>query len=458
MDRKKEAPTTREPRGGSGGASPGSGKGGGRAVPGYPRSDGKRMVRTRRSRGQLDLFGGTSSPRLHEVARAPLPRRSLGVAGLFAGVAGLEQGLARAGHESLLLCEIDPGAQAVLKARLPEVPCTSDVRELRALPKGTDLLVGGFPCQDLSQAGKTAGIEGARSGLVGEVFRLLETSRVPLVLLENVPFMLQLSRGRALGVIVSALESLGYRWAYRVVDTRAFGLPQRRERVFLLAAREEDPRRVLFADEAGEPEEETPRGPTAFGFYWTEGVRGLGWAVDAVPTLKGGSTIGIPSPPAILMPSGSIVKPDVRDAERLQGFPADWTKPAEAVVKRGYRWHLVGNAVTVDVAAWLGERLACPGEYDAGEDAPLPKGRPWPRAAWSMGQGRFAADVSAWPERRPRLHLHEFPSFPTEPLSAKATAGFLQRTRSSTLRFPAGFLDKVERHLERMREELATAV
>ncbi len=407
----------------------------------------------------MSLFGGKPATALRGVPAEGAPRRKLRVSGLFAGVGGLERGLSQAGHETLLFCEIDTGARAVLEAHHPHVPCAADVRELHDLPGETDLLAAGFPCQDLSQAGKTAGIEGARSGLVGEVFRLLEKRRVPLVLLENVPFMLQLSRGRALEVIVAALESLGYRWAYRVVDTRAFGLPQRRERVFLLAALDEDPRAVLFADEAGEPQEEpATNGSVACGFYWTEGIRGLGWAVDAVPTLKGGSTIGIPSPPAILLPSGAVVKPDVRDAERLQGFPADWTKPAEAVVKRGYRWHLVGNAVTVDVAEWVGQRLASPGAYDGEDDSPLPKGRPWPRAAWSLGKGRFAADLSAWPVRRPRTPLTEFLRFPTEPLSPKATAGFLSRTRSSSLRFPPGFLEKVARHLERTREDLAQAV
>jgi DNA (cytosine-5)-methyltransferase 1 len=382
------------------------------------------------------------------------PGRTFRSAGLFAGIGGLELGLARAGHETALLCEIDRAARAVLQARFPDVPLAEDIRVLDSLPSGTDLLVAGFPCQDLSQAGRTAGIEGSRSGLVGEVFRLIAQQRVPHVLLENVPFMLQLSQGRALEVIVASLESLGYRWAYRVVDTRAFGLPQRRERVFLLASLEEDPRRVLFADDAGEPAalEGTHR-TVACGFYWTEGIRGLGWAVDAVPTLKGGSTIGIPSPPAIVFPSGLVGKPDVRDAERMQGFAPDWTQPAESVVRAGHRWHLVGNAVTVDVAAWIGGRLARPGDYDALGDRSLEPGNPWPRAAWNLGQGRFAADVSAWPEQRPRTHLHEFLNFPVAPLSPRATAGFLARTATGSLRFPSGFLDDVRRHLVRMQEE-----
>lgn len=155
--------------------------------------------------------------------------------GLFAGIGGIERGLELAGHRTTLLCENAPAACAVLRERFPGVPVHSDVTTLRELPDATELLTAGFPCQDLSQAGTTTGIGGLRSGLVAEVFRLLRGQRVPWVILENVPFMLQLAGGRAMEVVVSALEELGYRWAYRVMNTRAFGLPQRRERVYLLA-------------------------------------------------------------------------------------------------------------------------------------------------------------------------------------------------------------------------------
>lgn len=390
---------------------------------------------------------------MNETAAGPArPAKKLKVAGLFAGVGGLELGLSRAGHEATLLCEIEEGAQAVLRARFPDLPLHGDVTTLEKLPKGTEFLVGGFPCQDLSQAGRTTGIEGSRSGLVGEVFRLLRTHDIPHVLLENVPFMLQLSKGRAMEVIVASIEALGYKWAYRVVDSRAFGVPQRRERVYFLATRDGDPRDVLFADEAGEPSRPKVSWRRANGFYWTEGVRGLGWADDAVPTLKGGSTVGIPSPPAIVLPNSKIVTPHIRDAERMQGFSPGWTEPSETVMKRGHRWKLVGNAVTVDAAMWLGRRLARPSVN--GRKVPA---RPmvaelgaWPRAAFNVGQGRFVADVSAWPLQAERLPLHQWLEYPTAPLSVKATAGFLSRTKKSSLRFPEGFIPRLERHLERM--------
>lgn len=370
------------------------------------------------------------------------------VAGLFAGIGGFERGLNAAGHHTELLCEIDPLAHAVLAARFPGVRLHDDIRTLAALPRRVDLVVAGFPCQDLSQAGRTAGIEGARSGLVGEIFRLLTIRPAEYVLLENVPFMLQLAGGRAMEVIVRSFEELGYRWAYRVVDARAFGLPQRRQRVFLLATLEGDPRDVLFVDDEGEPEQTENGEPVAFGFYWTEGNKGLGWAANAVPTLKGGSTVGVPSPPAVWLPSGEIVTIGLRDAERLQGFPADWTLPAEKVARRSMRWKLVGNAVSVPVARWIGRRFARPGRFRERAMMPLFPGVRWPQVAWNVGEGRFTAELSMWPVRREPKSLHDFLA-EVAPLSPRATAGFLSRARKSTLRFAPGFLEAVRRHLER---------
>jgi DNA (cytosine-5)-methyltransferase 1 len=378
-------------------------------------------------------------------------------AALFAGIGGIELGLERAGHRTRLLCENDPGARAVLNHRFAGVPFHDDVRTLRDLPTGLDLLTAGFPCQDLSQAGGTAGIGGVRSGLVAEVFRLLSRQRVPWVLLENVPFMLQLAGGQAMEVVVSALEALGYRWAYRVMNSKAFGLPQRRERVYLLASLEDDPRDVLLAADAGAEPERGDWRRYACGFYWTEGIRGLGWAVDAIPTLKGGSTIGIPSQPAIVFPDGRVAKPDLRDAERLQGFDVNWTEPAERAARRGFRWKLVGNSVSVPAAEWIGHSLLAPGTYNGDRDKPMQRKSAWPRAAWNMGEGRRVSMVSSFPVAVDAPALAEFLRFPVELLSARATRGFLSRTEVSCLRFPAGFIDVLRAHLNTVEEPLLVA-
>lgn len=372
------------------------------------------------------------------------------IAGLFAGIGGLEQGLAKAGHESCFLCEIWEPARAVLADKMPDVPCERDVSGLISLPADIDLLVGGFPCQDLSQAGRTKGISGTRSSLVGHIFRLMDRRPVPWVVLENVSFMLQLDKGNAMRFLVEAFEERGYRWAYRVVNSLAF-LPQRRERVLFVATTTDvDPASVLLTDEAEPILAETNLEKRAHGFYWTEGVRGLGWAADAIPTLKNGSTVGIASPPAILLPSGSIVTPDIRDAERLQGFPEDWTKAAERVSRASLRWSLVGNAVSVPVAEWLGARLIEPGAYDTYRDGDLPANGRWPKAARFDGQHRHSVVIGAYPHWRARLPLTEFLRHPGKPLSARATRGFLSRTERATLRFAEGFQDRLRNHLDRM--------
>jgi DNA (cytosine-5)-methyltransferase 1 len=395
-------------------------------------------------------------------SQASASKRRLTVAGLFAGIGGIELGLHQAGHESVTLCEIDPGAARVLEHRFPDVPLTRDVRELKSL--GTvDLLAAGFPCQDLSQAGRTAGIRGQNSGLVGQVFRLLDSRkrRPSWLLLENVSFMLQLDRGRGMRLLVDELESRGYAWAYRVVDTLAFGLPQRRQRVIMLASRIEDPRDVLFADDA-RPAVADFSLDRWCGFYWTEGLRGLGWAVDSVPTLKGGSTIGIPSPPAIWNPrDGSITTPEIRDVERLQGFEADWTLPAlEAEgVRRGHRWKLVGNAVSVPVARWVGDRLAEPGRFDEGKTAERVRpGVAWPKAAFGRrGTEPHAVSVSLWPVSRPRTHLADFLRYPRSPLSARAASGFKSRLDVSALRYPDEFREALALYVQRVTRPTAVA-
>lgn len=386
------------------------------------------------------------------------PCQGFSVAGLFAGIGGIELGLHAAGHETVLLCDFDPSSQAVLSQRFDGIPLVGDVRELIALPRA-EVVAAGFPCQDLSQAGRTAGINGEQSSLVSEVFRLVRDSDPKWLLLENVPFMLQLERGEAMRYLTTSLEELGFRWAYRVVDARAFGLPQRRQRVVMLASRTEDPREVLFHGDAGEPETPDDVSELACGFYWTEGIRGLGWAVDAVPTLKGGSTIGIPSPPAIRFPDGFIGTPHIRDAERLQGFDADWTLPAtELGLRAGARWKLVGNAVSVPMARWVGERLRDPRPYDGDADDPVAAHAAWPRAAWGNGGGVVhRAELSAWPIRAPYHHLAEFLQEEAAPLSERATQGFLDRTRRSSLNFPDGLLNDVATHLDRARDRVLAA-
>ena len=371
------------------------------------------------------------------------------VAGMFAGIGGLELGLSQAGHESSLLCEVNPAAQKVLESRFPGVKISSDIRVMQQLPKGIDLLTAGFPCQDLSPVGQTQGIRGSRSGLVEEVFRLLAKRRCPWVLIENVPFLLKLDRGRGMSYVTGKLEKLGYKWAYRVIDTRSFGLPQRRERLFILASLDEEPARYLLHGES--PAASTRAEPElATGFYWTEGTRGLGWAVDAVPTIKGGSGLGIPSPPAIWFPDNTFGTPDIRDAERLQGFPKDWTKPAEATSRASFRWTLVGNAVSVPVARWIGKRLLGFSPRDPKLRTRQVTGdEKWASAGFgSPKEPRTSVELNAFPTSNGMKHLHEFLKFESKPLSIRAGTGFLTRLKKSGLDRPRAFDRALEEYLK----------
>jgi DNA (cytosine-5)-methyltransferase 1 len=378
------------------------------------------------------------------------------VVGLFAGVGGIELGLKAAGFRPVLLCEIDPSARMVLEHRfgLPRDLVHDDVATMTSLPPA-DVVTAGFPCQDLSQAGRKAGIKGTQSSLVAHLFRLMDTSPDPTwVVLENVSYMLSLDQGRGMMYLIHAFEDRGFAWAYRVVDSRAFGVAQRRQRVILVASRKEDPREVLLADESGTDDYEDRVGPvdprSSYGFYWTEGLRGLGWTANAVPTIKGGSRLGIPSPPAVWVPhTDKIGTPSIEDLEALQGFPRGWTVAADLTSDRNSRWRLIGNAVCADVSAWLGERLIQP-------STPIVPWKPlsgdgrWPKAAWGDGKGRrYAAEASMRPFAAP----FDLQDTITElrPLSERATAGFLERARRGKLRFSDGFLAALERHLVRVR-------
>ena len=382
-------------------------------------------------------------------------RTPLRVAGLFAGVGGIELGLERAGHLTRLVCENDPAASAVLRERFPNAVHRLNIERLKKLPP-VDLVTAGFPCQDLSQAGRSVGIGGSKSGLITHVLRLLQTNSDPdWVLLENVPFMLQLDRGRAMSWLTGQFEALGYSWAYRTVDTRSFGLPHRRRRVIFLASKRFDPSCVLFVDDV-DTAKRKEASPTAFGFYWTEGNTGLGWARDCVPTLKGGSGLGIPSPPAIWIPEkNEIGVPAISDGERLQGFPKDWTKVrlGSMPLSAGARWRLVGNAVSVPVAEWIGKRLGDPGRFDLSRCQPLDGQDKWPTSASGVARKKWRIDIGEFPVSSVTIPLRDFLEEELQPLSLRAARGFLDRFERSNLRKDRLFIEAL-RTFVRRREEL----
>lgn len=153
---------------------------------------------------------------------------------LFSGIGGFDRGFDNAGMTCVAQVEIDAAASKVLARHWPGVPRWSDVKDFK-YDGPVDLICGGFPCQDVSVAGRRAGLDGRRSGLWFEYRRLLEEIRPDWAVIENVPGLLSSNGGRDMGTVLGGLGELGYGYAYRVLDAQFLGVPQRRRRVFIVA-------------------------------------------------------------------------------------------------------------------------------------------------------------------------------------------------------------------------------
>jgi DNA (cytosine-5)-methyltransferase 1 len=163
---------------------------------------------------------------------------------LFAGVGGFDLAMQRQGVKVVASVEIDKKCNEVLARHFPDAKQFTDVTTV----KGEDLInagfnpskgiiTGGFPCQDLSVAGKRAGLAGERSGLFWEIARIVEETQSEYFIIENVPGLLTSNKGRDFGVVIETMADIGYSLAWRVLDAQHFGVPQRRRRVFIVGRR-----------------------------------------------------------------------------------------------------------------------------------------------------------------------------------------------------------------------------
>lgn len=162
-------------------------------------------------------------------------------ASFFSGVGGLDLGFEEAGIKTVSVCEIDPYASSVLAERFPDAPNLGSITEVHPddVPEA-DIWSGGFPCQDLSVAGKRAGFAGKRSSLAFTFLDLVERRRPRWIVLENVPGLFTSNRGADFGRLLHEMEQLRYGVSWRTLDARYFGVAQRRRRVFLVGSLESD--------------------------------------------------------------------------------------------------------------------------------------------------------------------------------------------------------------------------
>ena len=195
--------------------------------------------------------------------------------GLFEGVGGFTLGARHAGIHTVCAVEKDPNCQILLSKRFPETVLWDDVTtfnkevfyELTGKHR-VDVIYGGSPCQDVSVAGKGAGLAGERSGLWFQMYRILKEFTPSYFVFENVKGLLSSNEGRDFATVLSGMADCGFRLCYRVLDSQGFGLAQRRKRVFVVGhLRDGRAAEILFESQSmsGNPqkskqtEQETPR-------------------------------------------------------------------------------------------------------------------------------------------------------------------------------------------------------
>lgn len=341
------------------------------------------------------------------------------VGSLFAGIGGFDLACERAGMQCAWQVEIDPFCQRVLAHHWPDVPRYEDVRTVgKAELEPVDLVCGGFPCQDLSVAGRRAGLAGERSGLFHEFMRIVAELAPRWVLLENVPGLLSSNGGRDMGTVLWHLSELGYGWAYRVLDAQYFGVAQRRRRVFIVGhvGNSGCAAEILFEPEScsgDSPPRRKAGQDIAYTIAAGAGGSKFGSGRDGQDTFvagalaatlnSGGNNGGFRTEPGEHLvcvtestmaftersrPQGRTFEAQAESAyaltnpgsggrtdrgqiagafgvrrllpvecERLQGFPDGWTAVDGEKTSDSSRYRALGNAVAVPVAEWIVRRL-----------------------------------------------------------------------------------------------------
>ena len=304
------------------------------------------------------------------------PPGTLSVASFFSGIGGFDLGFQNSGLRIAVQCEIDEFCTRILQRHWPNVERSYDIREVRNgnafAPHA--IWCAGFPCQDVSvaRARNRRGLAGPHTGLFFEFMRLVAEGRPPVVVLENVPGLLSSNNGRDFGVIINALAEVGYSVGWRILDSRYFGVPQSRRRLYVVGHRG-DPSEVcsiLFEPECGSRNSQksgVSREKSISPFKEVLGKIGEGPVVQRLAyclAATSGRHTGTDWSRTYVVYNDAVRRITPTEAERLQGFPNNWTLPSEINDLEwddhsldSLRYAALGNAVTVHVAEWLGKRL-----------------------------------------------------------------------------------------------------
>ena len=273
----------------------------------------------------------------------------MNVGSLFSGIGGFDLGFERAGMRTAWQVEQNPYCLAVLAKHFPDAERFTDVREVGAHNLApVDLICGGFPCQDLSVAGKGGGITADRSGLWSEFARIIGELRPRYVVVENVP---ALTRNEWLGRVLGDLASCGYDAEWDCIPASALGAPHRRDRIWLVAYPEGDGRRPgRSRGSAGQGADGEGLAPAGMGDAESSGR-------DAASTPRPGEDQRRQPPGS---PGGS--GGDRGRAARWSTEP-DVGRVADGVPARVDRLAALGNALVPQIAEWIGRRVL---QYERG--------------------------------------------------------------------------------------------
>ncbi len=303
------------------------------------------------------------------------------VGSLFSGVGGLDLGFERQGFSISWACDKEKSCRKILAKHFPNTTIYEDVRTIDPLKTSpVDVVIGGFPCQDLSTGGQRKGLAGERSGLFYEFIRIVRDmpTKPSFVVVENVPGLLTSNNGRDFAVVLNEMVK---QWSpksisWRTLDSRYFGVPQRRERVFIvadLAGERASDVLDLQADMRGDARARAQTGKNTvspFDSLFDEYVEHYPqpirksrkaqsnkdfetWVETEYSNTLNLFDVGQRSSVLVLENPNVVRYLTPLEWERLQGFPDGWT---EGLSDRA-RYCQMGNAVTVNVAEWIAKRV-----------------------------------------------------------------------------------------------------
>jgi DNA (cytosine-5)-methyltransferase 1 len=280
---------------------------------------------------------------------------------LFVGIGGFDLGFERAGFQTIWQVEIDRFCSRILQRHFPKAKRYGDITKINPADlEKVDVITAGFPCQDLSVAGKRKGLQGERSGLFFELKRIVAGVRPAWIVVENVPGLFSSNRGRDFGLVLFHLAECGYGLAWRILDSRYFGVAQRRRRVFIVGCLGKPcPPEILFESEG--VRRDIAKGGEAEGNFakCLAGSTRIDYETEdfIIGTLQGGGKRGY-----------RVGTEEARDGQLVVGTPVDpdRVRASSGFSRRldgtpdGPRYRALGNAVTVNVAEWIAKRImAC---------------------------------------------------------------------------------------------------